>query len=88
MAKLKNVTEAEISALTERAEILLASLHDVTNRIEKSYCDDLQNPVSAARTFAVVSRAAADLTVHLLARNAMQEQKRDIERMLKERDSK
>ena len=81
MPKLPNVTKQNVVAVIGRAEDVLADLHDISDRIEKGYCDDIAEPVVKARTFISLSKAAAHMAGLLLLQSAMQEQRAEIERL-------
>ena len=85
MPKLQNVTEAEIEAVRHSFDDPIFVMYDLTMRIEKGYCDDLKSAVTHARDFAVLARAANNLAVHLLVRVASQEQKAELDTLLRER---
>jgi hypothetical protein len=85
MPKLKNVTAAELEAALMQTDDLLMILHDMHGRMEGGYVDKIENPVSHARTFAALARASASMVQALLARSAMQEQKAELEAVLRER---
>ena len=85
MAKLKNVTEAEILAARDAIYEVLDPVNDLRHRLEKGYCDDLQSPVEFARSFAIMARACSDVVVHLLAKSGMQEQKAEMDALMAER---
>lgn len=89
MPKLKNVTRAEIDALVNASEDPLMTMHDISDRIEKGYCDDIDNPAQLARHFTAIARAASDLSLGLLAKAALQEMKAETELLIRrERDAK
>lgn len=81
MAKLKNVTLEELKALDEATDVSI--FWDIANRIEKGYCDNLETPAELALTFLGVSRASADLASKILLKAQMQEQKRELQALLK-----
>jgi hypothetical protein len=87
MAKLKNVSQEELKAAGDAASDLMATLHDLSNRMEKMYVDDnIQEPIAMVRTYNALARAALNMVSQLLVKSALDEQKRQIETMLKERD--
>lgn len=85
MPKMQNVTEAEIEAVIRAMDDSLQDMHDISNRLEKGYCDDLTKPVEHAKNFALIARAASDLVVRIIGKRAMQEQSAELERTLAER---
>jgi hypothetical protein len=87
MAKLKNVDAQELKAANDAAGDLIQTLHDLTNRIEKMYVDAIDNPLMHARTFNSLCRASAEMVTMLLSKHAMQEQRREIDRITAERDA-
>lgn len=85
MAKLRNVAQDELLAHKLTGEDLCIELHGINNRIEKGYCDEIESLVSLARSFLSLSRAAADTAAHLLVKASLQEQKRELEALLRSR---
>ncbi len=87
MAKLKNVTQEELKTADDAACDLMATLHDISNRMEKGYVDDkLVEHIAMVRTYNALARASLNMVSQLLVKSALDEQKRQIEAMLKERD--
>jgi hypothetical protein len=78
MAKLKNVTSSELGECAAYFDSGLDQLFDITNRIEKGYCDELTDIFGAVRALNNVVRAAADLNTHLMIRAEMQRQRAEI----------
>ena len=85
MPKMKNVTRAEIDALVNASEDPLMAMHDIGDRIEKGYCDDIENPAQLARHFAAIARAASGLAIGLLSKAALQELEAETERLIRAR---
>lgn len=85
MAKLKNVTQTEIATIITDTDGALSDMHDVIKRMEAGYCDDLSSPAQLARNFCWMARAASSLAGQILAKAAMQEQKAELEALMKER---
>lgn len=85
MAKMKPVTEAEVEAALESAFDLQQTIADIANRLEKGYSDPLPKATTAARAFNALTRTTADLVVNLLGKAAIDEQKRELETLLKQR---
>ena len=88
MPKLQNVTNAEITAAVERVYDLHQELLDLANRVGQGYCDPIEKPIEAARALNSVIRSAADLQIALMTKAALDEQRRDVERLLTERAGK
>lgn len=84
MGKLPNVT----ADLDRTGGDLCMMLHDINNRMEKGYRDEIENPVSLARGFLSLSRAAADTAHFLLHAAAMAESQRELESLIRQRDAK
>ena len=85
MPKLKNVTADELAIADAAASDMLGHLVDMANRISGGYCDDIESPIALARTFAAMGRDASHLSVILLSRAAMQEQKRELAALMEKR---
>lgn len=85
MPKLKNLTEADILAARDAIYEVLDPVNDIRSRLEKGYCDHLQSSVEFARSFAIMARACSDVVVHLLAKAGMQEQKAELDALMRER---
>ena len=85
MPKLQNVTEAEIKTLVDGFEETLGRMHDMINRMERGYCDDLTEPAGLAKEFALIARAASDMMVRVLGKQAVQEQKAKLNELMAER---
>lgn len=86
MPRLKNVTIPELTAALDSLDDPLQALHDIADRIEKGYCDEITEPVRAARTLLAMSRASAGLAQMVLFQLSLQEQRRETEKMIRERD--
>lgn len=82
MPKLKNVTEAEITAAVDLTNDFHETIADITNRLRGGYVDELQSPNILARNLTSIAVAAADLANAILVRAAMDEQKREYQRLL------
>lgn len=78
MAKTKNVTDAEVIACFTSAENLLAEMQDFANRIRGGYVDRIEDAPEAARQFALIAKAASDMTAALLTAHEMQKQKDEV----------
>lgn len=87
MPKLKNVTAEELDGALSASEDLMATLHNISDRIEKSYCDDIANPIEIARTLNALTRASASLVTNVLFKSSLQEQRQELERLHKARDT-
>jgi hypothetical protein len=83
MPKLQNVTNANLKALLDTAGDCQMDANDIADRIEKGYCDNVPNPAELARGFLAISRAFADVAHKLLVKAALQEQKAELETMLR-----
>lgn len=81
MARLKNVTQAEI--IDVAGNPLIDDIRDLSNRIEKGYCDTISSPVDKAASILALSRSAADLAAMILMKARMQEQAAEIEDLMK-----
>lgn len=89
MGKLPNVTAEQLNDLDRKGGDLCEFLHGVNSRMEKGYVDDdIDGLVSMARSFLSLSRAAADTAHFLLHKEAMAEQVREIEALIRKRDAK
>lgn len=85
MAKLKNVTEAEIKGVIDATDTSLQDMHDIIHRMQTGYCDQITNPAQLAKNYAVLAQATAEMAKLILVKLAMQEQKAELEVLLKER---
>lgn len=88
MARLKNVTEAELKEAEDKmfeASQLVADLH---RRASQGYAEKFAEPISLASSFLSASRTLADMAHYLLLKAALQEQERSIEAMMTERMNK
>lgn len=85
MPKLDEVTEAEIKAAIASGEDMLMALHDFNNRIEKGYVANIEKPAELARSLSNMATACSRACTLLLAKLAMQEDKRELERLMAER---
>lgn len=79
MAKLKNVTNEELRAANDAIDV--ANLWDLANRIEKLYCDEIENPLEIASSFLAISRSAADVASKIMLKAKHQELKAEIAKM-------
>ena len=66
MARLKNVSDAEISALVEQGFDIAQTAGDVEKRVGQGYCDEIAEPIRKAAGLISASRALADLAAVLL----------------------
>lgn len=85
MAKLKTVTQSEISAIITGTDDALSDMHDLLKRMEAGYCDDLASPAQLARNFCWIARAASSLAGQILVKAEMQEQKAELATLMQER---
>lgn len=85
MGKMKNVSQSDIEAALAKSDEFLGEMFDIINRMEKGYCDPLAKPNELARNFAQIARASADMVSKILLHASMQEDKADLERLLRER---
>ncbi len=85
MAKMNPVSKAEVEAAMEAAFDLQQTIADIANRLEKGYADPLPNATTAARAFNALVRTTADLTTHLLAKASLDEQKRELDALMRQR---
>ena len=85
MPKLQNATETEIRAAIDAADEALGAMQELTNRLEKGYCDQLRKPSDLARSLSVIARAASGLAVHVLAKQSAQEQRAELDTLMRER---
>jgi hypothetical protein len=86
MPKLKNVTDAELTAALDSLDEPLQVMHDLSDRIEKGYCDEIAEPVRMVRTLLAANRATANLAAMVLFKLSLQEQRRETERLIRQRD--
>ena len=77
MAKLKNVTMEDLNVLLESHNA--GDLLDISNRVEKMYCDRIENPMRVAGSFLAIARAASELAGMILMTGQMQEQQRSVQ---------
>jgi hypothetical protein len=82
MPKMPNVTAADLTEANEGAMDIMAALHDLSDRIEKGYVDDIEKPVEVARTMISLSTAASTLAGRILFKLAMDEQRKELEQLL------
>jgi len=82
----KPVTDAELSALCERASDLIVDFNDVVERIKKNigYADDVKHPAGYAKTVARLAAAAAALADAMLIPIAYEEERSAIMATLKD----
>lgn len=85
MPKLDNVTEADIKCEIDKSDDFLGAIHDFANRMEKGYCDNILRPNEIASNLSLLSSACSRLAMLVLAKAAMQEQKAELEALMKER---
>ena len=85
MGKMKNVTEADIEATLAKSEAFLDEMFDLLSRMEKGYCDPITKPIEHARNFAHIARTSAEMVSKVLLAMSMQEQKRELETLLRQR---
>jgi len=78
MPKLPNVTDAEIIACYVAQNAALDEMQDFADRIQKGYVERIENPVSTAKNFAVIARAANDMAVRILLVAEMQQQRDEL----------
>lgn len=79
MAKLKNVTNEELTAVNDAIDT--GQLWEIANRIEKMYVEEIQDPVRLAQSLLSLSRAAADVASKLLTVEQMQAQKAELAKL-------
>lgn len=87
MGKLKNVTVHELEAARQDADDYIGILQDITHRMESNYADHIESPVELARLFSVLARTASHMAILLLAKDAMQEQKAELNKLMAERQA-
>ena len=82
-----SISDAELSALSERTLDLIADLRSAEERIKKNigYSEDVAGPVRYAQTFSGLSAAASDLARAILIPVALAEDKARIEAQLRAR---
>jgi hypothetical protein len=78
MGKLQNLTVEIFQDTISRAEDLLSILNGIEYRLEKDYCDDLDEPIRIARTLVALTGTAARVASLLLHKSAMDEISRAI----------
>lgn len=88
MPKLPNVTNANIATAIEHVYDLTEEMNDLAERIEKGYSDSIDNPSSAVRALTGVIRNAAALQSALMLRAAMDEQRREVEALVRAQQAK
>lgn len=79
MPKLPNVTDAEIIACSVAQDAALGEMHDFIDRLQKGYVDRIDNPVEAAKAFAIIAEAASAMTKQLLIIDSMQKQRDELD---------
>jgi len=85
MPKLNNITNADLIQIRDALYDALGAVHDAEQRIEKGYCDTIENPVELAKAFISASSAYSGLAGKILIRLALDEQRRELEALLTER---
>lgn len=85
MGKLPNVTAEELRLADNAGSDLHQTLADLVNRCEKGYLDPVDRPIELAASFLALARAASALASQLLVKARMQEDKRELTKLLKER---
>lgn len=86
MPKLQNVTNDDLAQLDAAIDEVRAQISGLNDRMEKGYCDEVKNPIELARHFTAMSRECSEMVTNLLRASYMQEQRREVEAMLKARD--
>lgn len=86
MTKLKNITLDELKKAEDAAFDVAQVVSDLHRRASQGYADEIPEPLQLASSFASVSRAFAEMSAWLLAKAAIQEQKRVLEARLREID--
>jgi hypothetical protein len=86
----KPVTDAELSALCDRALDLIVDLNHADDRIKKNigYAEDVKQPAGYAKTIAGLAAAAAGLANAMLIPLAHEEDRAAIMAKLKARDER
>lgn len=85
MPKLAKVTDAELSDLIERTFDVTGDAADFRDRIEKGYCDSIKETIGKARSLQNAARTLLDLSSALLMKSALDEQKAELEALLRAR---
>lgn len=85
MPKMPNVTEVELRFALDGGDDLLMALHDFASRLEHGYCDTLERPAQLARGLSAIASASARMATLVLAKSEMQEQKKELEALMRER---
>lgn len=84
--RIKPVTTAELSALADTSFGTYQDLNDLAERLSKVPAETpISRPTETALTFLNLAHAAQELARQVLLRAAMDEQSREIERLVKER---
>ena len=83
MAKKPNSTElaAQLSALLLRAGDLAIELADMGDTLNRAYEAEVDKPLEAARSLAALARNASQLSLQMIARHELQEQKAELQRL-------
>jgi hypothetical protein len=81
MAKLRNVTDAEIIACHVGADSFLMELQDFLHRINAGAVDHIEHPAESARSFALIAREASSMAAVLLMQARLQEQRAEIAKL-------
>ncbi len=87
MPKLQTVTNVEIAALISRAYDFIGDVQTMANSIEKGYVEVIDKPTDYSRTLALLARSALELQMNVMTKQALDEHRREIERMTRERDA-
>ena len=88
MPKLPNVTNEDVKAALDKAEDCLMELHELTGRLEKGYADPIANPLAAVRSLTSLIGAAASFQSVVMVKVALEEQRREVETLLRARQEK
>jgi hypothetical protein len=87
MAKLQNVTNAELADAVGRLSDLDDDLMDISDRISKLRCDDLTSAVETAKMLAFIAGHISELSGRVLSKVAIQERDAEYKELLARRDA-
>lgn len=85
MPKLKAVTTDELKDLIDRAQDVQGDAAGIAHRLETNFSTEIESPGRCAAAALAVSRAFTELASVLMARTALDEQKREIDKMMRAR---
>lgn len=85
MPKLKNITVEQIAAIDGDAESLIHRFHELNERMEQGYVDEVENPEPLARSLLALSQAAGRAAQLMLSKAYLRQQRRELEAEFRQR---